>query len=391
MAEGNNLKISYNRKATNAAATSALQVLNWNSETFTATKGTAQDETVRSDGNKKGLIVTDFSGSGGFASEFGYDWSDDIYEAALRSVFESQDTITATTISTTAGTPATISDSANGLDVFEVGDIIWMTGHASATLTGAFYVVTSSAAALTVTPLDSSVTMATEAASASVTISTSRMMNANANNYFDFERAFTDVSSTFHAYFNLQVDTLNIEFGAASKVTFGVTFVGDDHTAPTATIGSSYVDASTTDALDTKNHYIGSLIGYDGGALAQAGSCVTKLSFAISNTARRTPCLGSDASLGKGAFTVSGSVDMLFNGNTHYDKFISHGEVALAAAIANSSGFGYGFYWPNARFTSADVNVSGMDLDVPQTFAFTAGLKTIGSDTFTMKMCKLGQ
>jgi len=390
MSDSNRGRLSYNRKLTSAIATGALQTVNMLNESFAGTKQTAQDDTIREDGNENGLIMLDMQGSGGFTAEFGPDWHDDFFEAALRSVYDTPVSISEITLSITAGTPATLDDSGSGLAVLEVGDIVWIAGFTTAANNGACFVSAVAAGSISVIPLDPTQTMVTEAAGDSVTIKTTRMMNANANNFFDFEKLFGDLSNVYHTYLNQQLNTLTVEFGAGAKVAFSVGFIGDKHNTAAATIGSSYVAQATSKALNPENHFLGSLVGNNGAAVAPVGSCVTKIAITITNTARRTKGL-SDVCFGKGSFNVQVNLDMMFENNDHYEQFVSHNEVAIATGIADASGNGYGFHFPKLEYADAKVNISGKNADVPQTFQATASWKLVGAETYTMKICKLSQ
>ena len=391
MSDSNRVTMSYVKEVTyGITPASNLQKLNYTSESLKGTATSTQSGVISSDGNVKDQIRTGYTADGGINTELGHEYNDEFIEGAFRSAFETPISLSGTTFSIDAsGSPVTLDDSGNGLGGLKPNDVIMVAGFTTAGNNGALLVGANTAAgSVDVTQVSPSLTLTTEAAGDSVTATTTRLENANTDSSFSIERYFEDVADWF-SFLGMRIDTMTLELGANAVPTVAFTFKGDDHPAITSSIGTGYTAASTNDVIDTVDGYIGTLIGNDGAVLTSASGCVTKITFTIANSQRITEGLNCSTA-GKGDFDVKVNFDILFTDLTYYKIFQDNGYSSLCAAVVDGSSQGIAITVPKLKYTDATANATGRNADVIGSFQCQAVGTTVGSDTYTSILSKLG-
>ena len=392
MSNSNEVRISYIKQSTlGAIPAGSLQTINVASESLKGTLSTTQSALMSDTGNIPDLLRTGFSADGGINGELGHEFYDDFIVGAFRSALETPISLSGITFSIAAGgSPITLDDSGAGLGSIKPNDVIMVQGFTDANNNGAYHVGANVAAgSIDITQIDPTKTVTTEAAGDTVTITTTRMENANTNSFFAIEKYFVDMSSQFMEYLDMHVDTMNLEFGAGAVPTINFTFKGTDHPAITSTIGTGYTAASTNDVINTENGYIGTLLGNDGAVLSSATGCVTKVSISITNSIRVEEGLNC-TTIGKGDFDCKVNFDIVFLDQTYYKIFQNDGYTSLSLAAVDGSNQGFGFTFPKIKYTDATVQASGRNSTVIGSYQGQALKTTVGSDTYTAIINKLG-
>ena len=387
MSDSNRVQISYIKEVT-AGVTPAgnLTPVPMTGESFKAGVESTESQIIRADGNVPDVIRTDLVPQGGFNSEVGFGFFDELIEAAFRNTLEAAVSVAAITIAYVTGSPDSITDSGSGLGAIEVNDIINVQGFADANDNGLFMVITAAAGTIDVVPLDSSVTTANETAGASVTIKTQRVRNGTEDHYFSVEKAWLDKAGMFHAFRGMMVDTLQLTIAAKAVLTSAFAFLGKGHTTEVATIGSGYDATPSADSMNAVNHFKGTLLRHnDAGDPATPTACITRVELNIANAIRRDVGLNCE-NMGKGKFMFTLSWDAFFNDMVVYDEYVADGFTTLAVGILDNTNQGYGMVIPKIRYTDADILAGGGDQPVLARFTGQGVLQTVGADDYTAAM-----
>lgn len=391
MSNSNEVRISYIKQVTLGTIPSgSLQYINYASESLKGTVSSTQSAHIDTTGNIPDLIRTGYTADGGINTELGHEFIDDFLIGAWRSAFETPISLSGITFSIDAsGSPITLDDSGNGLGAIQPNDVIMVLGFTDTNNNGAYLVGANVAAgSVDVTQIDPTKTVTTEAAGDSVTITTTRMENANTDSFFAIERFYSDLSD-YMSFKDMFVDTMNIEFGAGAVPTVNLTFKGTDHPAITATIGTGYTAASTNDVIDTENGYLGTLLGNDGAVLSSANGCVTKVSVSISDSIRVEEGLNCQT-IGKGDFDCKVNFDMVFSNLDYYKIAQDNGYTSLALAAIDGSNQGIGLVFPKLKYTDFSAPSTGRNSTVTASYQTQATRVTVGADTYTAILSKLG-
>ena len=391
MSNSNEVRISYIKQSTLGVIPSgSLNYINYASESLKGTVSSTQSAHIDNGGNIPDLIRTGYTADGGINTELGHEFIDDFLVGAWRSAFETPISLAGVTFSIDAsGSPITLDDSGNGLGAIKINDVIMVSGFTDSNNNGAYLVGANIAAgSVDVTQIDPTKTVTTEAAGDSVTITTTRMENANTDSFFAIERFYSDVSD-YMSFIDMFVDTIAFEFGAVAVPTVNITFKGTDHPAITATIGTGYVAASTNDVINTENGYLGTLLGNDGAVLSSADGCVTKVSISITNSIRVEEGLNCQT-IGKGDFDTKVNFDMVFKNLTYYTIAQNDGFTSLSLAAVDGSNQGIGLTFPKLKYTDFSAPSTGRNSTVTATYQTQALKTTVGSDTYTAILSKLG-
>ncbi len=391
MSNSNEVRISYIKQSTLGVIPSgSLNYINYASESLKGTVSSTQSAHIDNGGNIPDLIRTGYTADGGINTELGHEFIDDFLVGAWRSAFETPISLAGVTFSIDAsGSPITLDDSGNGLGAIKTNDVIMVSGFTDSNNNGAYLVGANIAAgSVDVTQIDPTKTVTTEAAGDSVTITTTRMENANTDSFFAIERFYSDVSD-YMSFIDMFVDTIAFEFGAVAVPTVNITFKGTDHPAITATIGTGYVAASTNDVINTENGYLGTLLGNDGAVLSSADGCVTKVSISITNSIRVEEGLNCQT-IGKGDFDTKVNFDMVFKNLTYYTIAQNDGFTSLSLAAVDGSNQGIGLTFPKLKYTDFSAPSTGRNSTVTATYQTQALKTTVGSDTYTAILSKLG-
>lgn len=366
------------------------QVINYANHSLISTPSSTNSQSIRSDANLVDVIRTDMSPGGGINIELQHENNDGFYESVFRNAFDSQISLSGTTFSVDAsGSPITLDDSGSGLGGLKPNDVIMISGFTDSNNNGAFVVGGNTAAgSVDIIAVNPDATPATEAAGDSVTITTTRLENATTVKTFSIEE-YNATSSIYRAWLGMEVGSLTIPFGAGQVPTQSITFQGNSEPDVEATIFDGYDTATTNETIDTENGYQGTLLSVNGAALASATTCVTGVTYTITNNINRTKGLNC-VTFSTGQFNVGVSATIVFSNKDMYDAFLANQYISIASAAIDSSNQGFGIVVPKVKGLQVSAPVSGPNQTVIATVNGTGILNTSGSDNYTAILSKLG-
>jgi hypothetical protein len=364
MADTNDVVLAFKAEVTAGVNPGgAFDIIPWTSETLKAQGNYSQSNLVRSDGNIKDVIRNSLVPQNGFQTELGFGYVDSFMEAAYRSTFEAADTVAASTLSVAGAGPWTIDDSGNGLGVYEVFDVIHVKGFSTASNNGVYIVSSVVAGSIGVIPIETGRTPAVEAAGQSVSITTGRMANANANPSFTMEKKLVGDADYYMQFNNMRVNTMGFEAAAESPVTISFDFLGAGHDTTQASSSLNADPSDSNDPMNTDNHFVGAALGEgtDGlTSLAAATACITRISLNVNNSIRRDTAMNC-TNLGKGRFVCNVDFDAFFLNFDQYQNYVDDESVSLGFAVIDGNNKGYGATFRKLRIMDAEVLAGGGD------------------------------
>jgi hypothetical protein len=391
MSDSNRVRISYIEEVTRGTTPSGnLQAVNVTGHSISTTPSTVDSQTIRQDGNNYDTIRTDMVPGGGIPTELIFENADPWIESVFRSSFQTQISLSGITFSIDAsGSPITLDDSGSGLGDLKPNDVIIVSGFTDSNNNGVFLIGGNTAAgSVDIIAVDPDKTPTTEAAGDSVTITTTRLQNGVTPKFFSIQED-NDLTSIFRAWKGSEFDTLTLTFTAGQVITAAFNMQAQSEPDISATIGTGYTAATTNEVINMEDGYVGTLIGLNSAAAASAPSCVTSATYTITNNVRRTK--GANCTkFGNGKFMVTASVTAFFSEKTVYDAFLANQTFSITSAAIDPSNQGYALTVPSMRFTGNNPSVSGPDSDIIATFTGTAKVSTVGSDTYSAILSKLG-
>lgn len=207
---------------------------------------------------------------------------------------------TATTISAT-GTGLSASSGTPFASV-NVGDFIFVTGFAAASINRA-YLVTAKASGASITTYPAPAV--TEAAGASVTVKCNRTINANTPTYYAMQNRVADDSAVgdvdYYTPFDGIIDSQSLSVGETGIITSSLSMMFEKDSAASTAISGQTDAAETTDAPLSAVQNVANW--YFGGASVL---CVLKsATINVNNNYQRDNAAGCVARYGRGQFEVT--------------------------------------------------------------------------------------
>lgn len=201
---------------------------------------TGESDAVRDDLMNDDVYRSDRSASLSIDGELVYGVYDKMFEDVMKSAWVDVTPITGTTIAFVNST-SKITDSGNGFGSLAVGDWIIVSGAGTAG-NNQFYRITTktSAGDITVSPAPTD-----ESASASITITTSRLVNGTTNHIVTFEEYYADLTTPkYIVYSGMQGTGFKITGQHPGKYGINFTYVGKSASDPSSsTVGNGTVNA----------------------------------------------------------------------------------------------------------------------------------------------------
>ncbi len=328
---------------------------------------------IRSDRQFANSIMLGISAAGGVNFEAIYREYDAFFEAALQSSFVAfgggtgapvvlgTPTFTTTSLTQTAGTSfATLAK----------GQWFQIRGCTGACLAnnGVWQNSMTVAATATVITSDTAVWVA-GAATGSVTLSSSRLVNGTTLRTYDLEEEFNDITQ-FVTFRGMGVNKLSMAIASKAVIGGSFDFMGKDILAMTATSnlpGTDDVLFPTTTPVMNATSNVAKL--YEAGVAIAAGIFVKSISFDLNNALRAQDAIANLApiGLGNGTIVLTGKMDVYFANATLFNKAVNNQISSLAFVMMDGpvgTGNGYAVTFPQITFTGADVNAGSIDQDL---------------------------
>lgn len=165
------------------------------------------------------------------------------------------------------------------------------------------------------------------------------------------------------------VDSMDFNIASMSEITCGFNVKGQKEALDTAIIsGATYTASNTKQVMST---------GVSVAALAIAGLTTPKvksLSLMIKNSLRDRPVIDSlyTIALGESLIDVTGTIELYFFDNAHYQKVLDHGGGDLTFTLGQTTLEKYLFDMPSIVFLDGARNVGGVSNDVLISIPFRA-------------------
>ena len=371
MSDTNRVSLGYMLESTfgTIPAATDLEEVRYTSESLTSDTSSTVSAEIRSDRQNTDVIRTNVTAGGDINCELSYGAHDVFMQAVLGGTWSSALAISASTISSTAGSPATIADSGNGLGSIQVGQWIKVGGFTATANNTWWRVLSVTAGSITVE--DDGGVMVTESAGNTITIDGSTLINGVVERSFVFEKNFSDASE-FTNFVGMRAGTwsLNVAPDAVITQTFG--FMGKAEDATGATVSSGTTNAATTNEV---MNAIDDVYTIREGT-ADSTLCFSEISFSVENALRNINCIGSlgPNDIGYGSFQVTGNLNAYFESRTLFEKYLDWTTSALSFRTEDGSGNAYVFTFPAVKYTSGEVVAGGKDQDVMVNLSWTAFL-----------------
>ena len=368
----------------------ALQDINFEGESLSYNISNITSNSIRSDRQVTDLIQTGADCSGGVNVELQYNGVDDLIAGALFAsswVGVGGGVIETLTSGATAGNlDFSLDSSANTI---EFGSSVthaivvdqWFKLTGSATDDG--YLKATAVAGQVVTVTGITTTEVLDETDTAV-VSGSRARNGVTRKSFFIERAHEDISQFFQ-FAGMVVNTMSLDFSASSILKSAFNFIGKQSTITQVTAGTGANDAAaTTDFMNSVSN-VGEVL-IDG--VAAAGCLLQKVSFEVNNNVRGLSSIGSlgFCNVSEGEANVTGSMDMYFQDETMYEKYINATAFGLDIRVTSNDGDTYIVTTPNNKLSADTINVSGKNTDVMQNATFQS---IMGTEGYTIQIVKI--
>lgn len=194
-----------------------------------------------------------------------------------------------------------------------------------------------------------------------------------------FEKHFTDLTTTYEILEGMCAEQMSLSLAVEQIATGSISFLGKTAKAATATIGSSYSAATTTQVINSIDHITGIMEGVPvAGAsnLLLPLSEVQSFSMQLNNNLRTRLQIGTAGaiSVGTGKLEITGSIQCLLNNSTKQlmDKFYNFSNTSIGIGFRDSANKGGAWYFPQAKLTRAQRVAGGINQDVMIDIEFTA-------------------
>lgn len=198
------------------------------------------------------------------------------------------------------------------------------------------------------------------------TWTTNVLKTGTARRSFTFEKFIDVATDEYHRFTGCDVNTLNINVAPNQMVTMSFGIIGEDVTTNTSQVAGSIYSA------DVGNQPFDSFTGtITEGAASIA--VVTSMDLTLDNGMNPQFVIGSSTTIcpTEGKSRLTGSIEVLYESKTLYDKFINETSSELVLTLTDPAGNSYQIDIPNIKYTSGNPDVSG-DGPITVSLEFTA-------------------
>jgi len=361
-------------------------------ETLEPNAAYTESAEIRSDGQIGAVVRTDAEGGGAINGEFPYgEWDDWIKAVLLATQWTPATipTITATitgAVAATGGVPDKFT-AASGLDVFDPGEWVKVSGYTSgaAVLNEIYKVVEATATDLYVT---GNPNFSATGSTASITITQlANVTNGKTNSTYTIEREDTDDPDTeeFHLYKGAGVQSMAMEMPTTGMITTTWNIISKIPSSPTSSTASGTSAKSTTDPITAAQIFRFLEGDPETTNITSHTSLWDTAPFKVLNmTLNVTPSLrtrkawgtvGPALAHGRGDFDITGTVRLYYNavgGGAGADrddyilfrKILNDTVSGMAVLMRDGSDNVYVVDMPRVKFTGGRRNAPAKSQDV---------------------------
>lgn len=377
MSNSNYIRVSLVAESTfgTTPATPSFLVLPTTGQSMRDLVGYQTSQTIRSDRNIKDLVRLTKSSGGGLPCELTYSAMTEALGQAIRAVLCSSGESPAATVascSTTDGA-ADIEKAAYDFagDGFEVGDIVKVTGTATASEDGYYKVTAVATGSLT---LEGAVWTGNDA---SVTVHrAARMRNGTTERSFSVEVARTDIDKA-QIFTGCTFDTMSLSVADESITTANFSIVGassDRISAPVSGTGDTALYVTGATYTEPTEHPVLESLSVPEFKIGGADYAVKSFGITLANNAAARTQIGvlGPQSVRLGSFGASGSFSVYMDSFVDFDDFANNVETDLWFVIVDADGKGWSFSFPKVKFSDLGADTSGLNQEDYETGTVTA-------------------
>jgi len=337
---------------------SNLQILRHTGETLKQDTGIQQSAEIRSDRQVADIARTGIGVSGQVNAEMTYGTYDDLLAAALMSAGWSSEVEETEITYSMSDVDNSINDSASGFVTagYQASQWVKISGFTESANNGYFKIVSVAAGKMVL----SGGTVVTEAAGDSVTVTMGpQIVNGTTKTSFNIEREYQDLSNELSLFLGCMINELGLNVALDSMITGNFGIIGKKEQSLTASGGSGYDAASTTEVMNCVDDIL---------ALFENQVAVDSTTFSLSlnNNLRARNKLGELGAfdVGTGIVNVTGSLQAYFQSKTLFDKYLNFTATSLAIKLEDGAGNAYIIDLPNVNFTDGQRQAGGQNQDI---------------------------
>jgi len=338
------------------------------SEALSGTPETTESQTIRTDRQSSGQVVTNLTVGGAVNMELAKDpVIDSLLQSAMYSTWVTPALVTVgLSLNATANTlTRDAGDFAVGV---RVGDFLTLSGFTT-TANNTQVLVTSINSALEIGIIGDG--LVTDATGTGFKVLDNLSIGTTINS-FSMEKAFLDLTTKAINYKGQIVSVVALDVTHGSIVTSNFTFMGNDY-EPVSASGDFMTNGRTISAPATTNSLNGSVdmpfvaSNVNSVNMTEADFCINGVKLSINNNLYARNCIGLAApkSYGEGVAQISVSINA-YLGDTSWSmlaKKLSQASFSLAFILKNAGG-SYAFYLPAIQVTFDDPASAGQNQDV---------------------------
>ena len=397
--DSSNVQVVYKVESAFAAKPSGnFDAIRLTSESLSETKTRGRPDEIRSDGQVSAAVTQSVEASGSVEFAFTYGTYDEWLSGLLNADWATAVSISVankiTVAAATDGNAGTLThDDANGFQALKVGQWIRLSVTDSSDssnnkeYTARVKTLATMNKVMTLEFASQTVVAAAKASTTTVKIKGQIIRNDVVTKTYHIEKKFA--SNLFLVYAGSYISGGSINFEQGDFMQGNFDFLCSSEAAGATSIGGTIQKAPTGKVIDTVNGV--SRIEQNGAAW---GSIIQSVSLDITKeNARQQFGIGSPNArgMGRGTFSVSGSLSAYFNNLTLYNLYKNETEVAVSWLTEDSDGNGYYWTLPGVTLMNPSIVAGGPDTDIIAEFELEANPTTIGGELKTMQIDKLAK
>lgn len=344
------------------------KALRYTSHSLKQSQETKSSDEITSDRQITDHVRVDIGAEGTTEHEVSAGALDDLLKAGLCSAaWSGSATVTASTISA-ASADNSINDSGSGFGSFVVGQWIRVTGFTTNGTVFYAKIVTKTTAKLTI----SGVTLITEAAGASITITQAEYVtNGTTSESFTLQTTFADLSNVYAYWVGCLVDSLQLTIAQKDMIRASIGWLGKREYSSASSQMGTPTAAPTYSVLNTIDDVS---IVFEGGFAAANALVITEGSLSLRNNLRKRGAIANlgPIGIGLGDCEVSGAFKIYFATQTLLDKFRNRTASSFGVVLKDSGNRGYVIEVPSIVYSVGEHVVPGKNGDVVASLEFKA-------------------
>jgi len=254
----------------------------------------------------------------------------------------------------------------------EVGMCITLVGFTTSTNNK---VVTVSA--VTATDLTVEETLTDEVAASGYLVPFAFLKDGVTKKSFSIERINNDVGA-YTLFRGMTPSQMTLTFTSKAIITGSMEFIGADLVSTdvdTSAFHSTLVAAPTNESLNATSDVAS--LSIDNTPVVFGTTLISEFNFTLNNNARGQSGIGvlGNAGVGFGFSAITGNLNMFFDGQTYYEKFINNTALSISVRSVGNDGESIAVYIPRLKIQqNPGGQATGVNADVMQNMTWKASV-----------------